>query len=87
MKIKMFRYLTVFNIIPKKVPVDDDGGLGLEFFVDNNVNIDYAAKRLEVSKEGCFFVSPRTFLLPERSITGIYLINKNPEVKQVTYLN
>ena len=40
-KMNIFGYPTIFNIIPNEVPVEDDGVLGSEFFQDNNVNIGY----------------------------------------------
>ena len=39
-KIYIFGYPTIFNIIPNDVPVEEHGVLGSEFFQDNNVNIN-----------------------------------------------
>ena len=39
-KINIFGYPTIFNIIPNEVPVEEDGVLGSEFFQDNSVNIN-----------------------------------------------
>ena len=36
-KINIFGYSTIFNIIPNEVPVEEDGVLGLECFQDNSV--------------------------------------------------
>ena len=38
--LNIFGYPTIFNLIPNSVPVDEDGGLGSEFFIDNDVNIN-----------------------------------------------
>ena len=34
-KINIFDYPAIFNIIPNEVPVEEDGVLGAEFFQDN----------------------------------------------------
>ena len=40
-KMKIFGYERIFNIILNEVPIEEDGVLGSEFFQDNNVNINY----------------------------------------------
>ena len=80
-KIEILGYPTIFNIIPKGVPVDEDGVLGSEFFVDNNVKINYATKCLEVNESQYPFTSRNTIILPERSISDINLIIENSEIK------
>ena len=42
-KINIFGYLTIFNIIPNEFPIEEDGVLGSEFFQDNNININYSS--------------------------------------------
>ena len=45
-KINIFAYPKIFNIIPNEVPVEEDGVLRSEFFQDNSVNITYTSKCL-----------------------------------------
>ena len=45
-KINIFGYPTIFNIIRNEVPVKEDGVLGSEFCQYNSVNINYASKCL-----------------------------------------
>ena len=40
-KINIFGYPMIFNIIPNEALVEEDGVLGSEFFQDYNVSIDY----------------------------------------------
>ena len=40
-KLNIFGYPTIFNLIPNSVPVEADGVQGSEFFTDNYVNINY----------------------------------------------
>ena len=41
-KMNIFSYPTIFNIIPNEVPVKEYGVLGSEFFQDNSLNIKRA---------------------------------------------
>ena len=45
----IFGYPTIFNLIPNSVAVEEDGVLGTESFTDNNVNINYISKFLEIN--------------------------------------
>ena len=59
-KISIFGYPTIFSIIPNKVPVEEDGVLGSEYFQDNNVNINYTSKCLEIENHCYSFKSTNT---------------------------
>ena len=52
-KINIFGYPILFNIIPNEVPVEEDGVLGSECIQDNNANINYTSKCLEIENH-CF---------------------------------
>ena len=47
-EINILGYPTILNIIPHKVPIDEDGILGSEFFRENKFNINYVPKCLEI---------------------------------------
>ena len=77
LKINIFRYSTIFNIIPNEVPVEEYGVLGSKFFQDNNVNINYALKCLEI-KNHCYPIkSTNIFTIPGRTVTTFYVQIKN----------
>ena len=42
----IFGYPTILNLKTNSVPVEEDGVLGSEFFIDNDVNINYISKCL-----------------------------------------
>ena len=77
-KINIFGYPTIFNIIPNEVLVEKDGVLGLEFFQDNSVNINYTSKCLEIENHCYPFKSTNTFTIRARTIT-FYVNIKNTE--------
>ena len=78
-KINIFGYPTIFNIISNEVPVEEDGVLGSEFFQDNNVNINYTSRCLEIGNHCYPFKSTNTFTIPARTVTLFYVHIKNPE--------
>ena len=81
-RIEILGFFTIFNIIPKEVPVDEDGVLGSEFFRDNNVKINYEIKCLELDERHYPFASQNTLEIPARSISEFYLIVENSDIKQ-----
>ena len=60
-KINIFGYPTIFNIIPNEVPVEEDGLLGSEFFQDNSVNVNYTSNCLEIENHCYPFKFTNTF--------------------------
>ena len=50
-QINILRYSTTLNIIRNKVPINEDGVLGSEFFRENKVNINYVSKYLEIQNK------------------------------------
>ena len=78
-KLNIFGYSTIFNIIPNEVPVEEDGVLGSEFFQDNSVNINYTSKCLEIENHCYPFKSTNTFTIPARTVTTFYVNIKNRE--------
>ena len=74
-KINIFGYPTIFNIIPNEVPVEEDGVLGSEFFQD--VNINYTSKCLEIENHFYPFESTNTLTIPARTVTTFYVQIKN----------
>ena len=78
-KINIFGYPKIFNIIPNEVPVEEDGVLGSEFFQDNSVNINYTSKCLEIEDHCYPFKSTNTFTIPARTVTTFYVNIKNTE--------
>ena len=78
-KINIFGYPTIFNIIPNEVPVEEDGQLGSEFFQDNSVNINYTSKCLEIENHRYPFKSTNTFTIPARTVTTFDVNIKNTE--------
>ena len=78
-KINIFGYPTIFNIIPNEVSVEEDGVLGSEFFQDNSVNINYTSKCFE-NENHCYpFKSTNRFTIPARKVTTLYVQIKNTE--------
>ena len=79
--LNMFGYPTIFNLIPNSVPVEEDGILGSELFIDNEVNINYISKCLEINNNKYPFWNPETTILPARSIStlSIRITNANQE--------
>ena len=57
-KLNIFGYPTIFNLIPNSVPVEADGVQGSEFFTDNYVNINYTWKYLEIHNNKYPFRNP-----------------------------
>ena len=78
-KINTFGYLTIFNITPNEVPVEEDEVLGSEFLQDNSVNIHYTSKCLEIENHCYHFKSANTFTIPARTVTTFYVNIKNTE--------
>ena len=78
-KINIFGYPTIFNIIPNEVPVEEDGLLGSEFFQDNSGNINYTSKCLEIENHCYPFKSTNKFTIPARTVTTFYINIKNTE--------
>ena len=56
-KINIFGYPTIFNIITNEVWVEEDRVLGSEFFQGNKVNINYTSKCLKIENHCCPFKS------------------------------
>ena len=69
-KINIFGYPTIFNVIPNEVPVEKDGVLESEFFQDNSVNINYTSKCLEIENHCYPFESTKTLTVPARTVTA-----------------
>ena len=78
-KINIFDHLTIFNIVPNEVPVEGNGVLGSEYFQDNNVNINYTSKRLEVENHFYPFKSTNTYTIAAQTVTTLYVQIKNSE--------
>ena len=78
-KINIFGYPTIFNIIPNEVPVEEDGVLGSKFFQDNSLSINYTSKCLEIENHCYRFKSINTFTIPARTVTKFYVNIKNTE--------
>ena len=81
-KINIFGYPTIFNIILNEVPVEEDGVLGSEFFQDNSVNIYYTSKGLEIENHCYPFKSRNTLTTPTKTVTTFYVQIKNTEKSQ-----
>ena len=62
-KINIFGYPTIFNIIPNKDPIEVDEVLGSQFFQDKNVIINYASKCLETENLCYPFKSTNTLTI------------------------
>ena len=84
-KINTFGYPTIFNIIPNKVPVEEDGLLRWEFFQDNKVNVNYTLKRLEIENHFYPFKSTNTLTISARTLT-FHVQIKNTE-KSESYVS
>ena len=70
-KINIFGYPTIFNIIPNEVPVEEDGVLGSKFFQDNSVIINYTyytAKCLEIENHCYPFKPTNTCTISARTV-------------------
>ena len=78
-QIKILAYPAILNIIPNRVPVEKDGVLGSEFFQDNNVNISYTSKCLEIENHCHSFESTNTLTIPKRTVPTFYVPIKNTE--------
>ena len=66
-KINIFGYPTIFNIIPNEVPVEEDEVLGSEFFQDNNVNIIHTSKCFEIENHCYPFKSTNTLTTSKKT--------------------
>ena len=78
-KINIFGYPTIFNIISNEVHVEEDGVLASELFQDNSVNINYTSKCLDIENRYYPFKSTNTFTIPARTVTTFYVKIKNTE--------
>ena len=78
-EINIFGYPTIFNTIPNEVRVEKDGVLGSEFFKDNNVNVNYILKCLQMENHNYPFKSTNTLSIPARTVTIFYVQVKNME--------
>ena len=78
-KINVFSYSTIFNIIPNEVPVEEDGVLGSDFFQDNSVNINYTSECLDIENHCYPCKSINTFTIPARTVTTFYVNIKYTE--------
>ena len=76
-KINIFGYSTIFNIISNEVPVEEDGVLGSEFFQDNNININYSSKCLEIENHFYPFDSTNTPTIPARTVTTFFMCHRH----------
>ena len=81
-KINIFGYPTIFNIILNEVPVEENGLLGSKFFQDNSVNINYTSKCLEIENHCYSFKSTNTFTISARTVTTFYVNIKNTEKRE-----
>ena len=46
-RINIFGYLTILNIIPKEIPIEHDGIIGTEFYKNNKAKINYSKSHLK----------------------------------------
>ena len=78
-KLNIFVCLKIFKIIPNEVPVEEDRVLGSEFFQDNNVNINYTSKCLEIENYCYPLESTNTLIIPARTFITFYVQIKDTE--------
>ena len=78
-RINIFDYPTILKIIPNEIPVEEDGVSGLEFFQDNNVNMNYTSKCLEIENHCYPLKFTNTLNVPARIVTTFYVQIKNKE--------
>ena len=57
-------YLTVHNIIPNELSIVENGVLGLSFFRESNVNINYVSRCLEVQDDFYPFETTHILSIP-----------------------
>ena len=80
-----FDFLTHHNayntlkLFQNEVPVEEDRVLGTEFFQDDNTNINYTSKCLEIENHCYPFKSTNTSTIPARKVTTFYVQIKNTE--------
>ena len=80
--LNIFEYPTNFNLIPNSAPVEEDGVLESEFFTDNDVNINYIFKCLEIQNNKYPFRNPATIIFPARSISTLGIRISNTDQKE-----
>ena len=80
--LKIFGYPTIFNSIPNNVPVEEDGVLGSEFFIGNDVKINYISKCFKINNNKYLFKKPDTTILPAWSISTLFMWIKNENKKE-----
>ena len=78
-QLKILGYPTILNIIPYKVPIDEDGVLGSKFFRENKVSINYVSKCLEIQNKLHLFESKQILIISSRSVTTFYILIENTE--------
>ena len=87
LEINILGYPTILNIIPNEVPIDEDVVISSEFFRENNFNINYVSKCLEIQNKLYPFESTEVSTISARTVTKFYIPIENIEKNFINLSN